>query len=346
MKFKYKTITISKKVELDKIKIQSQKHSIINNMNIKSDGVSKKYENIDPDDIILEAEDEYEQKLLDEILTENETTDVRIIIQDTDPRLDSNVRPITNTQEFVWINKLSGEIFTCTDYTYDKNVWVGQLRNTAIVPQGYTLDGILNDGLICYFDCNKINGNKILSNNDLYAISKNVTNSKISVNNKSLYFKGNGYAKITNDELFRTQDLTITYWVRPRTSWWNQNHIWKDALNEFSIYQDTDRCIHFQFGENFNYKHYTTDQSISLNEWTHISIIRKDCDCTILINNIEVSYTLELNGDDIQTVGWSWNPVHIGIGDKGSFKGYIDDVYIFNRALDVLEIDKIYNKYN
>ena len=30
-----------------------------------------------------------------------------------------------------WVNLVSGELFICTDYTIDANVWVGQLGTTV-----------------------------------------------------------------------------------------------------------------------------------------------------------------------------------------------------------------------
>lgn len=345
MKFKYMTITVNKKIELDKIKIQEQKLSIINNMNVMSDGLTKKYPIINPDDIILEAEDEFEQALLEEIEVDNTTSDVKILVKETDPDGSSNVRPSTSTQEFIWINKRTGEIFTCLDYTNDNNIWMGQIKETAIMSPEVTLEGIENNGMVSYISFDIMDGNQLCSEvNDIKIHTDNISLSDKSLNGKCSYFKGSASGKFTHEELFRFQDFTVCYWVKRRSSFWNMNHFWKEE--ELNIYNDRNGDIHFNYSDGSgNSKAHDFPLGLPNDQWVHIAIKRVHGTSSLYINGNPVTFNLNITGADFTEISHGWTQMHIGNGSRGGLKGYIDDNYFFNRGLTDNEITIIYNKF-
>lgn len=285
--------------------------------------------------------------------------DAYIIKSLENPKVNSNLTednlncPLLGTENFlmelIWLNESTGELFICTDNTIDVNVWVGQLGTiiSSTKTLNISIDEIENNGLVAHYDFNSMTGKNFKSSkNNINGNTKNVCNSNDSIDGKSIYFKGNGYMKLAQPNLFQLDDFTICYWVKPRTWWWNQNHFWKDQKNEFGIFQDTDLKMNLTFGnsEQNVLCSYQSSFTLDLNDWNHITIKRENGIVSFYKNKV-VDTSLVKTGDTFSTIGTSHNHLYFGTGNRGGFKGYMDDVYIFNRGLSNTEISTIQEKF-
>jgi len=270
-----------------------------------------------------------------------------IIYEIKDPAYNENlVTKYTEDKDLLWVNKTTGEVFVCISKTYDKNIWIGQL-GTKITPPSLTLEGVTSKGLILHLPMDKVQGSKIKGADGLIWGTKKNTNIKKGMVDKCLYFKGNSSVTMDSESIFRlTGAMTICYNVKPRTFGWRQNHFWKDYNGEYALTQETDGSLTFYYGDGTSYKSFNTNSSLTLNQWHRIAIIRDDSgNVTIRINEKTQSLTQRLYGSSFTKIDWSWNPLMIGNGYAGGFKGYIDDMYIFDRALPAYETDIINKKY-
>ena len=89
-----------------------------------------------------------------------------------------------------------------------------------------------------------------------------------------------------------------------------------------------------------------TDNSISTNSWIHLVLIRENAISKYYVNNVLV-FTSIANG-----TGSTFNPVPDFIIGSGRstidqfFEGKIDDIKIYNRAINECEIDSLFNETN
>jgi hypothetical protein len=350
MIFKHKNDEVSKKIKLDRAMIDGAKASIIKTKLVNEDRKDD-INNIIENDIMLIGETTEEIEFLkkgevSQVKELYQTKDAFIITSLTDPKTNTNISNDELDMGIIWVNKISGEVFTCVDNSIDNNIWVGQL-GTKIIPMNLTIEGIESNGLVTHFNFDEMKGKNFKSTtNNVDGNSKNVCQTTIAVNGKSAYFKGNGEIKLSQPKLFELDDFTICYWVRPTTQWWNQNHLWKDQKNEFGIFQDTDLKLNLSYGNrdqgvlSLN----TSSFSLDLNDWNHITIKRESGVVTFYKNKISDTSIIK-SGDIVNTIGKSNNPLIIGTGNRGGFKGFIDDLYIFNRGLSIAEITKINEKF-
>lgn len=164
---------------------------------------------------------------------------------------------------------------------------------------------------------------------------------------KALSFDGsNDYVKIPDSSSLRvTGDLTISFWAYPTNiSQARQNPLGKAYGGEFSLTMETDGRL--------SYYHGTSGQDSSPNidckaanmffnnTLVHIVVVRNIASKTI---------TFYKNSVSLPSSCTSWiNPVSstnylkIGYGYVGYWKGLIDEVRIYNKALNSSEVSQLY----
>lgn len=352
MVFKYKEIEVECKIQPSMTIIEKQKTSIINNKNIKIvDGVECKiHEIINCDEIEIIPTNDVEIKLLEELRRDTISTSTNTYISSVDPTIHSNLTNDTLNDDYVWINKTSGELFTCIDKTPDKNIWVGQL-GTLIIGKDITIEGIVSEDMVAYFNYDKKSGNIIKSVvNNIEAISYGVNLSRLSVNGKAAYFNRDKLV-VKNSELFSfTGDFTICIHIRPSGNNWTMDLFNKDKYNEFNIIMNTDLTISFSHGNSVDYKKYTSSLKLIKRDYNFMAITRVNGLVSIFIAHEfdELNYdnyvNMELFGNDFNDttdITSSNKDLIIGDGDRGNFYGRLDDTYFFKRGLNIAELNII-----
>lgn len=160
-------------------------------------------------------------------------------------------------------------------------------------------------------------------------------------------FDGNNdYISITNNaQLQIVKDQTYCAWVKP-TSFHNRRNIIEKAYGgEGTITQEADGTLSYYYGTNGGngspYQGFESNRSLRKNYWNHICVVR-DLNNMKLYWYIDGNLTNSTNANFSQAVASTKN-IHIGKGYAGYFKGNIDEVEIYNIALDDRAVKDIYN---
>ena len=137
-----------------------------------------------------------------------------------------------------------------------------------------------------------------------------------------------------------TGDLTIQMWVKPSNFSERRNPIGKAYGGEYAITQETDGTLTFYNGQSGSnsgsYQQISTNSSLTLNEWNHITIVRDISSSQWswyingeLTNQISMSNTSIIAGN---------NSVYIGEGYVYGYAGLIDEVRFWNTAITEQQI--------
>jgi hypothetical protein len=338
MIFKYKELEIQLFPELDMKKIRDNMKSFIMNKNI--DSTSKvdvlKYANINEADIIIIPETPEEIALLAQEEMNTISSNTNTIISNTNPQINSNINNNSLNDNFIWINKASGELFMCVDPTIDANVWIGQL-GTKIRPASFTN---IQDDLLFHYSMDSYKGNTLSSSNACEATMKNCkfVDGKIG---KCLQFVGNSYITINDFLPNLTGKIEMNLFIYPESFSSRQNIISKSFAGELSVVQEKDGTISFYFGNSGNegsgqYNVFRTTQSIPLKVWSHLTIKRIDYQTAEIYFGDTLIPTVPFV-NTIVSVGASTSPLYIGTGYAGNYIGRMDDFFFHTRNLSTLE---------
>lgn len=168
--------------------------------------------------------------------------------------------------------------------------------------------------------------------------------------NYALSFENDGFVEIPDHQELRLQkDFTITAWIRKTQvsqkgkSMGIVSKSSQDAW-DYDLFMSTSKMEHPAF---YSDAFKSTDGDIeiisttpiTLNEWHHLAVIRKGSEAKIYINGV-VTGTATLS-EDLAT---SSKNLFIGHDHDGGFKGSIDEVRIYNRALKENEINAMMNE--
>ena len=142
---------------------------------------------------------------------------------------------------------------------------------------------------------------------------------------------------------YTTEDFTVSFWLRPTSevqgSW--AHPFIMDSLGSFGgYYMFQEASVHNTYGftgnANFQWTDPDPNMVMSVDVWTHITIVRKGTQSKIYING-QLDST---NANDVAaTIGWGGSQLMIGhqwIGDLSDFR-------IWSRALIDSEVDSLYN---
>ncbi|MBA7587198.1 hypothetical protein ES708_29216 [subsurface metagenome] len=211
----------------------------------------------------------------------------------------------------------------------------------GVVYQSFTLR-VLPYGLIAYYP---FNGNaEDESKNKFHAKIKNGTLCKNRYNGegKAIHLNGTDDYIMRNDTVAKeiTGQFTIAAWVFPEKTPGPGSHatlVYDGYENGWYLLSIVEESIHFSFGSGQNYR--GNDEILKENKWSFVVVTFDGTTLTTFLNN-------SIDMIETGTGGIPSAPHSLTIGqDNGSnfFKGIIDEVYIFNRALDRNELSRIYN---
>ncbi len=90
-----------------------------------------------------------------------------------------------------------------------------------------------------------------------------------------------------------------------------------------------------------------TNQTFSLNKWHHIVVVRESDEFKIYLDGVSgdtMIMPVLASTNHNNRIGKLYNDVNGGTGHRGAFNGKLDEVMVFNRALNILEILDLYSE--
>lgn len=206
------------------------------------------------------------------------------------------------------------------------------------------LNAALSDGLVAYYS---FTGNANDSSGNGYdgtVVGATLANDKFGNSDSSYYFDGSGdYVDIGDQAgLEGFGAVTISAWINPGLM---GNDSYNIAGKEFVYRIDfLQSKIRFLTGNDWGGSLLTTSQSISNNAWHHIVATYDGSTKLVYIDNVVDPTTITTSG----SLNASAKEVSIG-GHKQFdtwghfFRGNIDEVRIYDRALSQAEVTQLYN---
>src|SRR3989337_2131844 len=154
----------------------------------------------------------------------------------------------------------------------------------------------------------------------------------------------NNYVSVGNDaSLNITNAITLESWVKRDVN--NVIHAviskWNYPANkrEYALRISATNNVQFLIGTGTSSTQLTSNNTVLAGNWYHIIGVSNNSTMNIYINGV-----LDIINTPSPTSFSSDSPLNIGIiHDSGSFKGSIDEVRIWNRALSASEIAVLYN---
>ncbi len=156
----------------------------------------------------------------------------------------------------------------------------------------------------------------------------------------------NDYIEVPNDSKLQIiHNQTICLWLKPSNFDSRKNPYEKAYGGEGTITQETSGRLTYYFGDGYGnhspYQGFSSSTKLKQDYWNHACIVRdlKNMKLYWYINGV-LTNTATSN---FQNATASTNPIRIGKGYAGSYNGDIDEVEIYNIALDDKAVKDIYN---
>lgn len=209
--------------------------------------------------------------------------------------------------------------------------------------------GGINDNLIAYFPFEK-SADDVGDNNLKGNLINNATfkNGKIGY---SLYLDGDGDYVDLGDSFSLASNCSVSVWIKSE----DLSREWPAILAKYETnhYGPYDFELHYDkvsvWVSNGNGGHVVIDSNTSIteNEWVHIVWVIKDTKATIYVDgefDIQSDIPLLTHNNDQITIGRQ--ALMFSPYSDLQFKGYIDELRIYSRALSESEIQELYHDEN
>lgn len=139
-------------------------------------------------------------------------------------------------------------------------------------------------------------------------------------------------------------------WINVQSSSWKSPIIFKGEsktdycfLVETGFYCENHLCFKCKT-ETSHILWIESTSKIEKNKWYHIAIIKDVDEIIIMINGLVDNINYFSNGDGVDQSGGSIQFGGSNFNLEDYFIGLIDEVYIFNRALNVSEVNQYYSE--
>ncbi|PKH46232.1 hypothetical protein KKB3_00608 [Dehalococcoides mccartyi] len=143
----------------------------------------------------------------------------------------------------------------------------------------------------------------------------------------------------------QSAEATISFWINPadtthRPVFWTRSD--NDDLNRYHIFcgWDNQSLFGFDYRSADSTLHEFGEFDIPLNQWTHIAISRFGNDYSIYRNGQLINQITD-NSPSVPTYEGSWFIGRRNLTET-LYKGLIDEIAIYNRALSAAEVLSIY----
>ena len=199
----------------------------------------------------------------------------------------------------------------------------------------------LNDGLLAYYPFNGNANDESGNGNDGMVHGASLTNDRFG--NDSSAFTFDGMDDYIDTSVGESLPQTVAAWVKPDSF----------AENDFMTVLDSDKWSYYGQGIEISYpgknpghfqvdthnSFYDTEKSVEWDVWQHVVAVYTSGNVKFYHNGILIHSQDYSQGDldgKVYTIGNHCRT------DLGHFKGVIDDVRIYNRALSGSEIEELY----
>jgi hypothetical protein len=183
--------------------------------------------------------------------------------------------------------------------------------------------------------------NRDLTENNGSEITYSATDNQSNKSGQAAWFNGtNTYAY--TDNITVDDNFTIAFWTKPDSSSMSQ---WDSAFST----GDSTTSGRFQIdysGSNqirFNVSGSTLTTDLNADEWNHIVITKTDSTENLTIR----MYKDGIEQDNDSQITTLWDKIKVGLNrSSGAYwKGYIDELKIYNRTLTGTEVSTLYESY-
>ncbi|MDO8509514.1 MAG: LamG domain-containing protein, partial [bacterium] len=181
-------------------------------------------------------------------------------------------------------------------------------------------------------------GNDIISSTVKYELARN----DVDVSGYSAKFDGiKDYLNAgMGDSLNLSQAVTFETWVKPESSGVYKTILARDGSYYFAL-NNLHPAVYLQ-GTNKSWM--ISGASVNLNEWSHLAFVYSGSQANIYINGVLVSTFTGITGSINSIVG-----KEVWLGSRPdlknyNFKGYLDEVAVYNRVLLASEIKARYER--
>ena len=207
----------------------------------------------------------------------------------------------------------------------------------------------LSDGLVAYYPFNGNANDESGNGNNGTVNGATLTTDRTGNSNSSYGFNVSGYIVVSDSNtLDLTTSTTFSLWINNygnvESNVLSKGATWSALWADYGLgfYNDV---LQFEISNNANVPEFRKFSVIQKNVWTYITIVYQNSTVSFYENGVLV----DQQSLPYSTMRTSSQPLYIGrryIGhpDSGDFpfKGLIDDVRIYNRALAASEIQQIY----
>ena len=196
---------------------------------------------------------------------------------------------------------------------------------------------------VCYWN---FNSNATESNNKGYDGIVTGATLQPGVLDNCYYFDGNDQINMQNFAAYNISlDMSICMWLKP-TSFGGRYNPWNKAYGgEGTITQEVNGTLNYFYGTSGSntspYQGFNSIQALPLNDWTMVTIVRDLTNSKLywyfndqLVNTIDAVY----DHAQISTAN-----LLIGNGYVGYYRGSIDEVILYNKAIDSSIINSLHN---
>jgi hypothetical protein len=222
----------------------------------------------------------------------------------------------------------------------------------------------LDKGLVAYYSFDNVQGNTLKDDSGNGHDGIIYGNPKIvdGIKGKALEFDGvDDFVEISNHDDLNPPEITLSMWINcyglPPCKYASHNHhiiINKECQYEVAIMGEPHGAVKYVkdigFAFNPHWYWYGADYPIELNKWYHIVVVYKNPYAYVYVNGVKVKQQKIGSGGYI-----SPKDSTLRIGARGGcsddnykpcafFKGVIDELRIYNRALSDEEIKALYEQ--
>jgi hypothetical protein len=238
---------------------------------------------------------------------------------------------------------------TCNDTIakddIDADVIIGEITKISLTMK-MTSSNIPMNGMVAFYPFNGNADDKSGNMNHGIVYGAVLTNDRFGKSNAAYHFDGyNDYIKIADDESYSgLNEITVSAWFKPAScdNWQVLGKFQNTGVAEFVIFHSTHYTRGWEFGidnGSFSWEDAKSRTTAQSGKWVHVVGTFNSSIISIYING-------QLKGSQYYSgpIDNLSAPLKIGTyAGSCHFKGTIDDVAIYNRALTESEIQLLYD---
>lgn len=204
-----------------------------------------------------------------------------------------------------------------------------------------TAPGSMPEGLVAYYPFNGDASDETGLGHDGTVSGAVLTSDRFGNTASAYSFQGNEYIEITDHEdIMFPGGFTLAAWVKPEDQFEHNNIISKVNPNrDFVLQLNASGLLNAHFYVDPDFWHLYSPDPLPLSSWTHVAYVYQERTMKLYIDGQLVSAETA-SKDPV----WTGTVMLIGaMNYEENFVGSIDEVMVFNRALDAEEVFNIFS---